>query len=164
MNDWRDILRKYVTWVTGNKNYKPSPLLSLLIYPPSNTPWPAELPTSESIKDFYSICDGGIIEGFNFEHVSDLIKENDYWKINLTNYYTNGSSPIKLSHLYLAWDDGAAPLFWNSADNMMASFWFKGGDWEPYNKTFDEFMDWLFVSYESSNENDSWGETLRQIR
>jgi hypothetical protein len=65
-------------------------------------------------------------------------------------------------HVVLATDSGGAPVVWDAEADRLASFFWKGGDWEPYNLGFEAFMEALFFRPEplaagdGSRRSGSW--------
>jgi hypothetical protein len=66
-------------------------------------------------------------------------------------------------HVVVATDSGGAPVIWDAEADLLASFYFKGGDWEPYNVCFEEFMEALFFHPDKVAAGDLWVEALRQL-
>jgi hypothetical protein len=60
-------------------------------------------------------------------------------------------------------DASGAPLIWDRNSDRVSTFFFKGGDWEPIAKTFEEFMTALFFP-KTIDENDTWHEALVQLK
>lgn len=159
LDDWKNILKSFVK----HSKIDLFPLLVYKIEPPSTEPFPDNLKYSQDIIDFYSICDGGFIADFNWYKKSELNEKNTEWIQGMENYYEDGSNPFNENHLILGNDSGGAPLIWNSKTDKMFTFWFKGGDWEPINKSFNEFMDYYFLNYEGEIEDDLWYAALQQV-
>ena len=107
-------------------------LFPLLVYkadPPSATPWPEELPTSNEIRLFYSICNGGYIGDFVWFSVDQLLSETLEVIEAGTAFYEDGSDALYPNrHLVLGRHAGGAPLIWDAETDLMATFFFAGGD------------------------------------
>jgi hypothetical protein len=167
MNDWRHLLRTLV--MIGKSDT--FPLLVFTANPPVVTPWPQDLPASSAIHELFALCDGGFFADYNWLGLStelpeceQLTLQNIYWHKHLTNYYPDGTSPLELGqHLIFGNDASGAPLIWDRNSDRVSTFFFKGGDWEPIAKTFEEFMTALFFP-KTIDENDMWHEALVQLK
>lgn len=163
---WRDRLRCLVKW----SNIATFPLLVFKTNPPSGISWPDNLPSSAEILALYTICDGGFLGEFNWFGLSPLlpvqeqiILQNEFWWNALKNYYPDESSPLEREcHLILGVDSAGAPLIWNKTTDAVATFFFKGGDWEPLAESFERFMNQLFCT-KAQEQNDLWHEALLQL-
>ncbi|TWU22952.1 hypothetical protein Pla52o_24850 [Novipirellula galeiformis] len=167
MNDWREWLRSLVSMGDCDT----FPLLVFHANPPANEPWPSDLPASPAIRDLFAICDGGFFGDFNWFGLSPQLPErerltlqNAYWHEQLSGYYPDGTSPLTSGqHLILGNDASGSPLIWDQINDRVSTFYFKGGDWEPIESSFEEFMVGLFFP-ETVEENDFWHEALSQLK
>lgn len=157
---WQEVLKRLV----NSKGTQRFPLLVYKVEPPSAQGIPEGLPCSDGIRDFYRVCDGGIIDDFRFSSARELVKLNEFWKEMLDEYYPDGSAPLSRQHLVLGTDGAGAPIIWDSSEDQMSTFWFKGGDWEPFKKSFEEFMRHYLVDYEPEEDDDLWYQALKQLR
>lgn len=153
---WQEILMRFVT-AKGGSHF---PVFVYNFEPPSNREVPTGLPSSPIIREFYKICDGGIIDDFRITSVSELTALNDTWRKSLIGYYPTGLSPLGEEHLVLGTDGAGAPLVWDSTRDNLSTFWFKGGDWEPLNQSFEEFLNQYLVNYAPVEDGDLWYEAL----
>ena len=115
--------------------------------------------------DFYRLCDGGPLSlQYNWCSLSELEAETATWCESLHNYHDDGQ-PVLIPgrHVVLAIDSGGAPVIWDADSDRLASFFFKGGDWEPYNMGFEEFMEALFFDPERVAAEGMWSEALEQL-
>ena len=157
-SDWRNDLRALV----AARDTALFPLLVYKAHPPSSDAWPPALPVSDSISQFYSVCDGGYIGELNWCSLNHIESQTHNWIDGLKGYYQDGRDVLVAGrHVVFAIDSGGAPLIWDSETDLMATFWFKGGDWEPTQHNLDEFLNALFAP---SKESGSWGEALVQLR
>lgn len=167
MQDWRKLLRSLVK-IGKSETF---PLLVFTANPPANESWPQDLPTSPVIHQLFGICDGGFFADYNWLGLSPQLPEresltlqNEYWHEHLSGYYPDGTSPIADGkHLILGNDASGSPLIWDRDTDRVSTFFFKGGDWEPLEATFDEFMTGLFFP-KIIEENDMWHEALSQLK
>jgi hypothetical protein len=158
MNDWRSDLKK----LAQLEDTSDFPLLIYEVNPPSSTKWPDSLPSSPAIREFYEFCNGGFIESYNWFRIEDVADETTRWVNALVNYYGDGKGVIvRGRHIVVAEDSAGAPLVWDSKTDLMATFWFKGGGWEPANQNFERFVEHLFSP---TNETDLWYQALEQLR
>jgi hypothetical protein len=157
-SNWRTLLQRLARIETTDE----FPLLVYRVAPSRSQTWPAELPVNKAILDFYALSDGGYIGDYQWYTLSELPSIHEQWMDRLAHYYPNESSPLlKGRHLVLALDSGGAPLIWDSQEDKVATFWFKGGDWEPTGFNMEEFLTALFAP---KQEDTLWFEALQQLR
>lgn len=167
MHDWRQLLRSLVS-IGKSDTF---PLLVFTANPPSDESWPPDLATSPAIRDFFAICDGGFFGDFNWLGLSPqlpererLTRQNSYWHEHLSGYYPDGTSPLTDGqHLILGNDASGAPLIWDHGTDRVSTFFFKGGDWEPIESSFEGFMTGLFFP-KTIEENGLWHQALSQLK
>jgi hypothetical protein len=122
-------------------------------------------PACPGLWDFYALCDGGPLSNqYNWLPLSEVQTTTERWRGILHDYHGDGR-PILLSgrHVVLATDACGAPVVWDAEADRLASFFWKGGDWEPFNLGFEAFMVALFFSPEQVAAGDMWGEALGQL-
>jgi hypothetical protein len=134
------------------------------VTPPSTTPWPDELaPPSESVKEFYGLCDGAYFGGHHYWlSVGDLLAENRRWWELLRQYPRPGGGPIDPTrHVILAYDTYGFPMVWDQRTDQVVTFFYRDrDDLDPAGQTLDEFLSGIF----SRDYPDSmWQEALRQL-
>jgi len=159
MKTWQEILSAIVK----NKKTDLFPLSVFTVSESKTAKWPEELPCSNTILEFYKLCNGGYINHFNWISIEEIYSQNLTWHEETKGYYPNGRDAFGKEHLVLAFDPTGAPLVWNSISDLMATFWFEGGDWEPLNKTIEQYLQYLFIDYQPETPNDLWYEALQQI-
>ncbi len=161
MGKWREQLAKLVR-ARGTDRF---PLLVFDVAPPSGRPWSDSLPSCQGLRDFYSLCDGGPLSlQYNWLPLSDVVGETVRWREMLHGYHGDGRTVLLTGrHVVLATDSGGAPLVWDAESDRLASFFWKGGGWEPYNLDFEAFMDALFLRPEQVPAGDMWVEALGQL-
>jgi hypothetical protein len=76
---------------------------------------------------------------YHWNSLATIRASTDYW-INLLE--DDILSPEK--HFVFATDSGGAPLIWNAAIGEVATYWWKGGQWEPEAASMGEFLKNLF--------------------
>lgn len=161
MSDWRTLISKLVE-ARGTQQF---PLLVYEVRPPSGGPWPPGFPTCKGIRDFYSRCDGGLLSiQYDWLAIAKVEAETSRWRELLNDYHGDGQ-PVLLPgrHVVLATDSGGAPVIWDGVGDQMATFFWKGGDWEPMNLNFEDFMSALFLNPERVDAGDMWPEALTQL-
>lgn len=157
MADWRQLLQALLT--TGSK--ASFPLATYKAKPPASGTWPASLPVCTPIVDFYRLCDGGYIGDYNWHGRDELAARTADWVDGTKGYYGDGRDAIISGrHVVLATDASGAPLVWDATTGLMATFWFKGGDWEPTGKDFEQFMAALFTP---QGTDDLWAQAVHQL-
>ena len=139
-------------------------LFPLCVYkadPPTSAVWPAHLPRSQEIADFYAACNGGFIADFNWYALEQVAPETDRWIQTGVGYYADGTNALDAGrHVALAVDSAGAPLIWDAQTDLVATFFFKGGDWEPLGMTFGKYLGYLFSAADADT---MWAEALRQL-
>ena len=119
------------------------------------------LPRTPRILRDYATCDGGHLAWFTWPGIDGLPALNDLWFKMLEDYYPNRTGPLTRGrHTVLANDVAGAPLIWDAEAGTVATFYWKGGDWEPLAPSMEAFLDRMFNSEE---EIPSWNEALTQL-
>ena len=101
--------------------------------PPAGGPWPAGLPTSPQLQEFYLACDGGRIGPYSFLSVDELAAETAAtadWMASL------GSEelPEKGLWLVLGHDEYGHTLIWDADRDAVLLYDTDGGDlWDADN-------------------------------
>ena len=165
MPSWRERLAKLVAASPAGEY----PLLVFDAARPSGKEWPSHLPSCQGLKDFYGVCNGGVLSvQYNWLPLERVSAETDRWRNLLEDYFGDGQ-PVLLEgrHVVLADDSSGAPLVWDASHDRMATFFPKGGDWEPFRLSFEDFMTALFFEpfrvYAGSNDDDLWIQALQQL-
>jgi hypothetical protein len=161
VSDWREQLAKLVR-ARGTDRF---PLSVFDVAPSCGQAWPDSLPSCKGLRDFYALCNGGPLSlQYNWLPLSELQTETARWRELLHDYQGDGR-PVLLPgrHLVLANDSGGAPVIWDAESDRLASFFWKGGDWEPYILSFEAFMEALFFRPEQVSAGDMWLEALGQL-
>lgn len=96
-----------------------------------------------------------------FIPLCDLVERTNSWIKTLSNYNERGDILKAGRHVVFANDADGTPWIWDSKTGEVASFYWKGGDWEkPQFKSFNEFMEYVFIPEKEDND---WHEVLRII-
>src|SRR5581483_4390398 len=95
--------------------------------PPSDGPWPAGLPTSPPLGDFYAACDGGRIGPYSFLACDELAAETaaiSDWMESL------GCDELPQRGLWLVFghDDYGHTLIWDADRDAVLLYESDGGD------------------------------------
>ena len=161
MVDWRSDLRALAT--VGETDQ--FPLFIYRVSPSSLTPWPPELAKpSTAVKEFFSICDGGILGGcYRWFSKSELSAVNRQWWELLEQYPGPNGGPIEPTHhVILAYDSSGFPVVWDSRTDQLVTFFFKDrDDLDPCGATLDEL---LTETFSPGHLDDMWNEALGQLR
>jgi hypothetical protein len=159
--DWRQRLQQLVE----KPPTSPFPLTVFNFRKPTRAEWPASLPCSELIREFYAICDGGLFSmDCEWYPVGDLVARNEKAHQLLAGYNKDGSSPlIRGRHLVFGHDAGGAPYIWDSQTDEVTTFWFKGGGWEKRADSFQAFLHRLLFRDTPTHADDLWYDALRQL-
>ena len=131
--------------------------------PPSSLPWPQGLPSSAPIRDFFSLCDGGLIGPYRFASVSHLPALNRKWLLAAA-HRGPADAPVLLPghHLVLGEEECDAPLVWHSGTDCMGVAWHNGLPFDSYNQSFEAFLDELFTP-RPLDVSGAWDRALRQL-
>jgi len=136
------------------------PLFVFRVRPPDPSPWPAGLPSSDAIREFYGLCDGGVLSleaSWFAKH--ELIPRRDDLRGQLFDYRGDGKHVLHPErHVVLGEDSAGAPLIWDAESGELSTFYWKGGDWEPWGLSVDAYLQRLFCD-ESGDE--LWANALR---
>jgi len=161
MKNWFLQLNRLVN-VNGTDEH---PLFVFKVNPPSISNWPNGITPNKSLVDFYKVCDGGLISlQYNFIELKDIELETKQWEQNLHNYYGDGQRVLIYGkHVVFAFDSQGAPIIWDSENDKVLSFYAAGGDWEPFNQSFDEFISSIFINSEE-DDDDIWFIALDQLK
>jgi hypothetical protein len=160
MPDWRSLLTKLV----AARESELFPLLVFRLAPPAGGQWPAGLPCCPALRDFYAGCDGGILDQFDWHAQADLERETDRWREMLHDYHGDGQDILASGkHVLFATDSAGAPVIWDATDNSVASFYSKGGGWEPFGRDFEGFLADLFDAARFQRPGDLWAQALAQL-
>lgn len=94
-----------------------------------------------------------------FIPLEDLAKETSRWINLLRDYDARGDILQAGRHIVFANDADGTPWVWDSATGTVASFYWKGGDWEePSFASFDDFMDYVLSP---RGDDSSWARALK---
>jgi hypothetical protein len=158
MSEWRNTLRK---WVHMANSSKPFPLSAYEIRASSFDQWPTDLPVSPVIQEFYRICDGGYSYLYSWAPLAELASRTGQWIKHLSDYDGKGRNILTAGrHLVWGEDSGAAPLIWDASTNRVATFWFKGGDWEPLADSPEIYLQEIF---NPAPDQETWYQAIKQL-
>lgn len=124
--------------------------------------WPPALPVAPSLRQFYEICGGGEFGPMmRFIPASQLAERTQSWIETLRNYDHRGDILVPARHLVFANDADGTPWILDASTGEVASFYWKGGDWEePRFRSHDEFMEHIFVP---EKDDPDWAAALEAI-
>lgn len=161
MGNWREQLAK-LKRARGTDRF---PLCVFDVALPSSQRWPDGLPSCNGLRDFYALCDGGPLSlQYTWLPISKVEAETTRWREMLSGYRADGQPVLHPErHVVLANDSGGAPVIWDAESDLLASFFWKGGDWEPYHLGFEGFMEALFFDPARVKAGGMWEEALGQL-
>ncbi len=136
------------------------PLQVFEVYPTSGQEYPKELPRSQVLQAFYRLCDGGFFDDCRWFRLSQLAEQTARWIDLLKDYDERGNILMPERHLVFAEDSGGAPIVWDAITDRVASFWRKGGDWEPIAESMEQFLAQMF---NPGSDHPMWFEALKQL-
>ena len=156
---WRETLRSIVAFYASDRP-RQDPTFLYDAEPPRSTPWPESLPLCQGLQDFYCLCGRGEVGPMiRFIPLVELEKETSHWINLLRDYDTRGDVLQAGQHIVFANDADGTPWIWDSATGRVASFYWKGGDWEqPSFLSFDDFMDYILSP---RDDDPSWANALQ---
>ena len=142
MCDWR----KQLAALVAIQDSELFPLSVFSIRPPDQSPWPLGLPVCDAIRDFYELCDGGMISlEATWSSKGTLAEQNRTWQRRLFDYRGDGADVLLPQlHLVLGVDSAGAPLIWNAESGELSTFYAQGGDWEHWNVSVDAYLQRIF--------------------
>jgi hypothetical protein len=158
MSVWRTQLAKLVR-ARGVDRF---PLCAFDVASPCGRSWPEHLPSCQGLRDFYSLCDGGLLSlQYKWLSLAEVESETRRWREMLH----GDEQPVLIPgrHVVLAIDSGGAPVIWDAEADQLASFYWNGGGWEPYNLNFEAFLEALFSHPEQIAAGEIWDEALEQL-
>jgi hypothetical protein len=103
----------------------------------------------QNIFSFYSLCGGGDFGPMiRFLAIEAIAQETSRWISSLREYDARGDVLFPGRHVVFANDADGTPFIWDARSGEVASFYWKGGDWEePRFPSHDAFMEHIFASY-----------------
>lgn len=139
------------------------PFFLWVVNPPVPFEWPSSLPHLPSLERFYSVCGGGEFGPMiRFVPASRLGQQTARWVETLRQYDERGDVLFAGRHVVFANDSAGAPWIIDATNGRVASFWWKGGDWEePVFASLDEFME-QYIFRPSPDESD-WAKALSTL-
>ena len=168
--DWRPRLAKLMrvgkAW--------PFPLKAFWQHPPLGWPWPTGLPCSPTLRDLYTLCDGGSSFGGLFcwlrlrelkpaakKMVDQVLQDRDSFGAEQQPF-------VPGCHLVLGEDSDGFPHVWNAETKLLACYQpaTEGGrGWEPLNVTLEAYLEGLFFPEPGAAfvAGPLWLEALRQL-
>jgi hypothetical protein len=167
--DWRARLAKLVrvghTWEAPLSAYRPRA--------PSGRSWPKECPSSDALRDFYALCDGGPFSGLGSwlrlrelrTAARNMVRQVEQDRKELG----DDLEPFVMGrHLAPATDPDGFPLVWDSETNLLA--WYQppiagGSGWHPLHVTLDEALQRLFFPEPNATfaADPMWLEVIRRL-
>jgi hypothetical protein len=93
--------------------------------------------------------------------IDEAVAATRQWVADLTDYDARGAVLDSDRHLVFAIDSGGCPVVWDSHTDLVSSFFFKGGDWEPTGLTMEQYLQGALVTPAAT---DDWLEFLAFYR
>lgn len=162
MREWKTVVRK-MAGLTRGQLLGEWPLAGNDIAPPRQSEWPPSLPVCEAFLRFYALCDGGYFgnSAYRLFSLSEVAGRTGEWIDGLRDYDQRGDVLIPGRHVVFGEDSAGAPLVWDSHSGQVATFWFKGGDWEPIANSPEAFLERLFNP--DPGRDAEWAEAIEQV-
>jgi hypothetical protein len=161
VNQWREVVVKMVA--LPREAFLTCPLAANAVTPPSGSNWPDGLPVSQALRSFYGLCDGGTFGNcaFNVCGIGELASWTTKGIELLRDYDSRGDILLPGRHLVFGTDAEGAPLIWDAVTDHVATFFWKGGDWEPIADSAEAFLHGLFNP--DPEEEPDWAQSVDAI-
>ena len=115
------------------------------------------------ISEFYSLCNGGFIQEYNFLPLEKMLDEEE-WKAFTTGFFETEEENILLQpQNYVIAMYFGNPVIWNSDENNIYTFYIDGFDTESMNKTYEAFIEDIF-NKELYDESNMWRRALDLLK
>lgn len=155
MADWQALVSKMV---------KDAPLepVYFCIRSPQRKPWPKTLPSTASLIEFYSLCDGG-----NFSAIEVLpletIKTQLPTMLRAIDLAAIAADPERI--FIFGFNSRGFVYFVDTDNDLVSGYNPRTNEWEHHNQSFDSFMEDLFTpgSAYSDDSTEDWVNVLRQV-
>lgn len=133
------------------------------VRPPSDLPWPSDLPACDSLIEFYSICDGGFFgPAVTFHAKAALPEETQKWIETLREYSEQGDILTAGRHIVIANEADGTPWVFDGDDRSVQRFYWKEATWcDPRFPSHDAFMNHVMYSDSGIKE---WVKAMEIIR
>lgn len=144
--EWTQKLQKLVRFYADPAKSLIKPFYLWAVDQPVPFEWPAALPFVDSLHRFYTVCGGGEFGPMiRFVTASRLAEQTESWTRTLRDYDARGDILFPGRHIVFANDADGTPWIVDASSGRVASFYWKGGDWEePQFTSHDEFMNYVF--------------------
>jgi len=161
MATWEVILANMAR-LTQDQLLSRMPLACNSIAAPTDLSWRSDLPTCETFRRFYALCDGGDFgNGMYHLHNADAAGvETDNWR-ELLREGEGKEILVAGRHVVFGEDSAGAPLIWDAHTDAVSTFWFKGGTWEPVAVSPEAFFEALF--HPDPHAEPEWALAIEQI-
>jgi len=147
--DWQEKLRRLVQFYETLRadGRSTEPFWVWTVKPPVPFEWPVLLPPAPTLRRFYELCGGGEFGPMiRFVPAGKLHAVTVSWIDTLRDYDERGDILIPGRHIVFANDADGTPWILDTTTGEVASFYWKGGDWEePRFGSHDEFMEHIFA-------------------
>ena len=149
MAEWRAQLKK----LTACGNKLPQPFAFFHARPPSGQAWPEGVPSSPTLRELYTLCDGGRFSRlYAWLPQERLIYATEEWAVTYQQFeddFDEGDDPFDSGrHVVLTTEDETGgPLVWDATTDQLAIFGCDpdgGFGWEPVHKGLESFLQTLF--------------------
>ena len=143
--DWAEKLAKMAAFYQQPGSDLREPFYLWDVQPAAPFEWPSSVPYVKSLARFYAVCSGGEFGPMiRFVPVRSLANETERWRQLLAQYDSRGDILRTGEHIVFANDADGSPWILHVATGRVASFYWKGGDWQdPPFPSHDDFMEYV---------------------
>ena len=158
---WENRLTRLVTFY-AKTTHPGDPFFLYDADPPETPNWPQDLPPSPDLERVYRICGSGRFGGIDrLLCLSEAAVWTARYLESGRDYDSRGDVLKPGVHIVFAMDADGTPWILDVVSGRVASFYFKGGDWqEPSFPSFDSFMEHMLAEDLHSQD---WGVAVRGI-
>ena len=129
---------------------------------PSAKPWPKALPSTPTLVEFFSLCDGG-----NFSAIEILslqtIKAERATMLLAIDLEAIAAEPEHI--LVIGFNSLGFVYFVDTENDLVSGYNPRSRDWEHHNQSFESFLEDLFTpgSRYSDEATEEWTQVLQQV-
>jgi hypothetical protein len=155
MATWQSLLTKMV---------KDAPIepVYFCIRPPAGKPWPKLMPSTPTLVEFYSLCDGGNLSALEVFSM-DTIKTERATMLRAIDMQTIAAGP---EHIFVfGYNPQGFVYFADTENDLVSAYNPKTAEWDHHNQTFESFLEDLFTpgSIYHDGLTDEWAQVLEQV-
>lgn len=155
MATWQTLLTKMV------KDAPTEPVF-FCIRPPAGKPWPKAMPSTPTLIEFYSLCDGGNLSALEVFPM-DTIKAERATMLRAIDLKAITAGP---EHVFVfGFNPQGFVYFVDTENDLVSGYNPKTNEWEHHNQSFESFLEDLFTPGSTYRDEvtDEWTQVLEQV-